>query len=1014
MLYGGLDQNIDPVIITQKICSSIYSGITTTELDNLASQICMGMITDHPDFGVLGSRIAISNHQKNTDESLYDVVVKLRTNKDVHGNLAPLVSEEYADIVYKNMSTIQDMIDMERDYLIDFFGFKTLEKSYLLKITLGGNKKQKIVERPQHLFMRVAIGIHGTDFEKVKKTYDNLSLKRYTHATPTLFNASTPFPQLSSCYLLSTEDSVDGIFETITDCAKISKWSGGIGIHISNIRSNGSYIRKTAGYSDGIMPMLKVYNDTARYINQGGGKRNGSFAMYLEPHHADVFTFLDARKNVGSDEIRARDLFYALWVPDYFMECVEKNQDWYLMDPDACPRLNEVIGEEYKSLYKKYVEEGKYVRKIKSRELWEAIISSQIEHGMPYIGYKDHVNRKNNQQHYGTIKSSNLCVSGDTLIQVKISNKPDNIPIRNLLNQEVEVWNGKEWSKTVVKKTGENQKLLSVSFSNGSILKCTEYHKFYILENGEEKVYEAQELKTGMRIIPYIKWSEFSGLKTDVDDVCITNINECSEREDTYCFNEPLEHKGIFNGVITGQCIEINEYSDKEEQAVCNLSSICLSQMLESPYFGDIQKTMKWYSLLTTEEKQKYKYYEEGKLKMYTLPDCVYCKLLKGLLKDCNLEFEEIGEEEAEKLRIMSNPSLSVVKPFETVPQLFSVIGDEVEHLGGYDDNWKILKPKINYLHLRSLAYEMTQNLNKVIDINFYPTEKTRKSNMKHRPIGLGVQGLADVFFKLKLPFTSKESRQINKEIFETIYYGSMEASIDLAKEEGTYETYKGSPLSQGKFQYNLWGLKDADLSGMWDWGRLRNKLLKYGSRNSLNIALMPTASTASIFGNVESFEMITSNLYTRNVLSGVFTIVNKYLIKDLITIDMWNEDIKDRLIFDKGSVQNFKKMPKFLRDIYKTAFEEDQKILIKMSAERGVFVCQSQSLNLFFDKPSFQELTSCHFYGWKQGLKTGSYYIRTKSALTGQNFGLDANKEKKLKEEKVIEEDEGCLSCGA
>jgi ribonucleotide reductase alpha subunit len=1114
LLYGGLDKTIDPAIITQKICSRMSSGITTTELDNLASQICMGMIIDNPDFGTLGARIVISNHQKNTDDDFLSVVTDLKNNKDIQGNLAPLVSEELYNIVLNNTEFLQNMIDFERDYLLDYFGFKTLERSYLLKVNEG--KVKRIVERPQHLFLRVAIGIHGDDFESVKKTYDNMSLKNYTHATPTLFNAGTNHPQLSSCFLAGTEDSVEGIFETMTDCAKISKWSGGIGLHISNIRANGSYIRKTAGTSDGIVPMLKVYNDIARYINQGGGKRNGSFAIYLEPHHADVIPFLEARKNVGPEELRARDLFYALWVSDYFMECIEKNYDWYLMDPDQSYGLNEVYGDEYTELYKKYVEEGKYMKKIKARELWEHIIASQIEHGMPYISYKDHVNRKSNQKHYGTIKSSNLCVSGDTMILTKNGY----FPIKSLEKQNIEVWNGKEWSKTVAKKTGENQKLLKVKFTNGLELKCTEYHKFYI-ENGTfEKsvpvIVEAKDLKKDMRIITFetdvvndndnhlkyaytdglhctennyyvpinnsidskIRWLEgyFDGNgcinendgiqfssdnlnfireiiyllqtlgittqiktleKSYIDSIGLnklinmgfkpkrldvsnsrlphhktnmyTKIEDVIDEdiyEDTYCFNEPLEHKGIFNGIITGQCNEINEYSDKDETAVCNLASICLPKILEYPF------TEEWRKLSDS----KVSVYEDPDriLKIYSKSDCDYCKLLKALLKRCKLRYVEIDEEEANYLRLTYNPES---KPFETVPQLFSVkdFDKEIIYLGGYDDNWKLLSPKINYNKLYELAYELTVNLNKVIDINFYPTEKTRISNMKHRPIGLGVQGLADVFMTLKLPFTSDEAREINKEIFETIYFGSMSASVYLAKRDGRYPTYEGSPLSEGKFQYNLWGLKDVDLSGRWKWGELRNDLLKYGSRNSLNIALMPTASTASIFGNVESFEAITSNLYTRNVLSGVFTMINKYLIKDLIDLEIWNQDTKDRLIYNKGSVQNLRALPKFLRDVYKTSFEIDQKQIIKMSAERGVFVCQSQSLNLFFDKPTFKELTACHFYGWKNGLKTGSYYIRTRSAISGQNFGLDPRKEKQLREEKINDvEDEGCLSCGA
>ena len=855
-------EDVDPILITQKLSSRITPGITTTELDTLASQICMSMVMDHPNFGILASKIAISNHQKNTEESILNVAKQLYNNVDENNEKCPLISDELYEIICKDYKIIDDMIDMERDFLLDFFGFRTLEKSYLLKV---GAKNKKIVERPQHLFMRVALGIYENDFENVKKLYDNLSLKNYTHATPTLFNAGTKYAQLSSCYLIGTEDSVEGIFETITDCAKISKWSGGIGVHISNIRANGSYIRKTAGHSDGIIPMLKVYNDTARYINQSG-KRNGSFAIYLEPYHADIFDFLDAKKNVGSDEIRARDLFYALWVPDLFMETVEKDGDWYLMCPNVCPGLPDVYGDKFNELYNKYIQEGKYVKKIKARDLWKAIIAAQVELGIPYIGYKDHVNKKNNQSNIGTIKSSNLC-------------------------------------------------------------------------------------------------------------------------------------------------IEINEVSDSSETAVCNLASICLPSIIVKPDFIDEVKNIQWQILLNKDEKVITKRIFNGKLKLFSTYDCTYCKLLKTLLKDTNIEYEEIDGEQAEKYRIMSEPSLSVVKPFETVPQLFTLYDNKVYHIGGYDDTWEILKPKINYKKLFDLSYELIKNLNTVIDKNFYPTEKTKISNMRHRPVGLGVQGLADVFLALKLSFDSDDARKINKEIFETMYFGAMTASCDIAKEEGTYSTFEGSHLSEGKFQFNLWGIKDEDLSGKWNWSELRKNVKEFGVRNSLLIALMPTASTSQIMGSyVEAFEPLTSNLYNRRTLAGEFTIVNPYLIKDLISLDLWNDDIKNRLQYDRGSVQNIKGLPKFLKDIYKTAYEIPQRSIITMSAERAPFVCQSQSLNLFFDKPDFKKLTAAHFLGWKSGLKTGSYYIRSKPAMASQRFGMDIDKEKTFQEEDSKE----CLTCSA
>jgi ribonucleoside-diphosphate reductase alpha subunit len=849
-LLEGID-NIDAILITQKICNRIYPGITTTELDILASEVCMSMVAENPNFGILGSRLAISNHQKNTKENFLDVVTDLENNTEI-------LSHEIVEIAKKYETEINNIINYERDYLLDYFGFKTLEKSYLLKI----NKKP--VERPQHLFMRVAIGIHGKDLENIKKTYDNISLKNYTHATPTLFNAGTKFPQLSSCYLSATEDSIEGIFETITDCAKISKWAGGIGIHISNIRGKGSYIRKTGGYSDGIMPMLKVYNDVARYVNQGGGKRNGSFAMYLEPWHADIFQFLDAKKNHGAEEERARDLFYAMWMPDLFMEKVENNEDWYLMCPDKCPGLPDVYGEDFNKLYNKYVNENKYIKKIKAREVWEAIISSQVETGIPYIGYKDHVNRKNNQKNIDTIRSSNLC-------------------------------------------------------------------------------------------------------------------------------------------------IEINEVSNKEETAVCNLASICLPSMLENPVIESFIPNVRWIKLLNKEEKILYNYFYEGKLKIYSKENCDYCKLLKSLLDKSGLYYDEINGEEAEKYRIMSEPTILTAKPFETVPQLFSFYKDEIYHLGGYDNSWKFLKPRINYNKLYNMAYELTINLNKIIDKNFYPIEKTRTSNLRHRPIGIGVQGLADLFIKLKLPFDSSESMKINKEIFETIYYGAITSSIDISEKEGSYSSFEGSPLSKGEFQFNLWGLNDEDLSGRYDWNSLREKVFKNGVRNSLLIALMPTASTSQILGSNECFEPITSNIYNRRTLAGEFTVINKYLVEDLITLDLWNEDTKDRLIYDKGSVKNIKGLPTFIKNIYKTVWEISQKNIIQMSADRGPFVCQSQSLNLFFEKPTFKTLHSAHFTGWKLGLKTGSYYIRSKPATGSQRFGFDPIKEKELKKE-----DEECLNCSA
>ncbi len=865
-------ESIDPIIITQKICSRIYPGITTTELDILASDICMGMVTDNPEYSVVASRIVVSNHQKNTKENFLEVVKTLENNIDINGIKSPLISDDLLRVATKYESQIQNMIDMERDYLLDFFGFKTLERSYLLKINTPNGKK--IIERPQHLFMRVAIGIHGEDLENVEKTYNCLSLKEYTHATPTLFNAGGPRNQLASCFLSAIDDSIEGIFETYKDCGLISKWAGGIGVHISNIRSKGSYIRKTGGLSDGLIPLLKTFNSIARQFNQGG-KRLGSFAMYLEPWHADIFDFLNAKRNQGAEDERARDLFYALWIPDLFMEKVQKNDDWYLMCPDKCPGLNECYGDDFVSLYNKYVSENKYNKKIKARDVWESIITSQIETGTPYMLYKDAANHKSNQKNIGTIKSSNLCA-------------------------------------------------------------------------------------------------------------------------------------------------EIVEVSNKDETSVCNLASICLPSILETPN----KNYDKWFNLIENDYKQITKYYfsNESRLKLFSSYDCTYCKLLKKLLKDLNINFDEIDNIQAEEYRQKAiekgnKKELSKLsKPFETVPQLFSVLNDDIKYLGGYTDNWNVLKPRINYNKLKQLSYDLTINLNKIIDINYYPIEKTRVSNLRHRPIGIGVQGLADLFMLLKLPFDSDSSMIINKHIFETMYYGAMTSSLDLAKIHGPYSTFNGSPLSEGKFQFDLWGINYDDLSGMWNWESLRTDVMKFGVMNSLLIALMPTASTSQIMKNNECFEPYTSNIYTRRTLAGEFTVVNQHLVNDLVSLDLWNEDTKDRIIYDRGSVQNLKDFPSFLKEIYKTVWEISQKNLIMMSAQRGPFVCQSQSLNLWFEKPDFNKLLNAHFTGWKLGLKTGSYYIRTKPALSSQRFGLDIEKEKKFEKEKSNQttDEEGCLNCSA
>ena len=727
-LAYGLSEHVDTFAVAQKVIEGIYDGVTTSQLDNLAAEIAASMTTRHPDFALLAARIAVSNLHKNTKKSFSETMQDLYEYIDPHtGKKAPLLADDVYEIISKNRELLDSTIIYDRDFGYDYFGFKTLEKSYLLK--LNG----KVAERPQHLLMRVAVGIHKDDIDSVIETYNLMSERWFTHATPTLFNAGTPKPQLSSCFLLQMEDdSIEGIYNTLKSCAKISQSAGGIGLSMHNIRATGSYIRGTNGTSNGIVPMLRVFNDTARYVDQGGGKRKGSFAIYLEPWHADIFDFLELKKNHGKEELRARDLFYALWIPDLFMERVEADGEWSLFCPNEAPGLYDTYGDKFRELYLKYEEDGRARKKVKAQELWFAILESQIETGTPYMLYKDACNEKSNQKNLGTIKSSNLCT-------------------------------------------------------------------------------------------------------------------------------------------------EIVEYTSPDEIAVCNLASIAL------PRF---------------------------------------------------------------------------------------VVNGEFDHQKLFD-----------------ITYVITKNLNKVIDINYYPVEAARRSNMRHRPIGIGVQGLADTFILMRMPFDSEEARQLNKEIHETIYYAAMTASKDLSKKFGPYETYAGSPVSQGIFQYDMWNVAPTN---RWEWDVLKEEVKKYGVRNSLLIAPMPTASTSQILGNNECFEPYTSNIYTRRVLSGEFPIVNKHLLKDLVKLNLWNESMKNKIIAANGSIQDIPEIPAELKEIYKTVWEIKQRAIIDMAADRGAYICQSQSLNLFIQDANFAKLTSMHFYAWKKGLKTGMYYLRTKSAADAIKFTVD------------------------
>ena len=747
--YGLNPDFVDAMEIAQKVIAGIYDGISTWELDNLAAETAASLIPKHPDYSILASRIAVSRLHKTTKKKFSETIQDLHSYIDPETGLdAGLISDETYNVVMKFKDKLDSAVIHDRDFNFEYFGFKTLEKSYLLKM-LG-----RPAETPQHMYMRVAVGIWGDDIKNAIKTYELLSTHMMTHATPTLFNAGTKKPQLSSCFLLTmSEDSIPGIYKTLSDVALISQNAGGIGLAIHNIRATGSYIRGTNGKSNGIVPMLKVFNETARYVDQGGGKRKGSFAIYLEPWHDDVEDFLELRKNTGKEERRARDLFLALWIPDIFMERVQEDGEWPFFSPSEVPGLHELYGAKFNEKFLQAEQEGKARRTVKARDLWAKILDSQIETGTPYILFKDAANRKSNQQNLGTIKSSNLCT-------------------------------------------------------------------------------------------------------------------------------------------------EIIEYTSKDETAVCNLASIPVNKFLRST-------------------------------------DNRTSKISRG-------------------------------------------------------------KCEVDHELLYNVSYQTTLNLNKVIDVNYYPTPETLKSNMRHRPIGIGIQGLADLYAIMGIPFTCQEARKINEEIFETIYFASMTASMDLAKKHGAYETFEGSPLSEGKFQFNLWGFEDKDLSGRWDWAKLRKDVMKNGARNSLLLAPMPTASTAQIMGNNEAFEPFTSNIYTRRTLSGEFIIVNKHLVKDLINLGLWNEDVKNMIIIQKGSVQNIAGIPEDIKEVYKTVWEIKQKDLIEMSAGRGKFICQSQSLNLFIEGVNAAKLTAAHFHSWKLGLKTGMYYLRTKAAVDAiAGLGIDVGKYK-------------------
>ncbi len=1084
----GKLNKIDIDVITQKVVSRLYDEITSSEIDEESARIAINMI-ENEEYPKLAARIVVSNLHKNTIECFSEVMGLLHQNVDSNGNPAPIVSDVFMEFVTKYKNELNEYIDYTRDYIFDYFGFKTLEKSYLFKIN------GKVVERPQHMYMRVAVALNRDNLDDILKTYDLISQGYYTHASPTLFNAGKNYQNFSSCFLLGTEDSMEGIFKTISDCAIISKMGGGIGVHISNIRAKGSVIRKTNGKSDGIVPMLKVYNETSCYSNQSGA-RKGSFAIYLEPWHADIMAFLDLRKNQGHENVRARDLFYALWIPDLFMEKIEKNEDWYLMCPDECPGLSDVYGEEFEKLYNKYVQEKRYKTVVKAQEVWFKVLEAQIETGTPYLLYKDSVNKKSNQKNVGVIKSSNLCVAPETMI---LTSK-GYYSIEELENKEVEVWNGQEWSKTVIQKTGENQNLIKVVLSNGSELECTEYHKFYIATGKRPSNYpiikqiEAKNLKPSMKLIK----SNFPIIKDGLTDfnypyehglfsadgtlegkgklpriTLYGNKKEFVNNIETRIDPKPEDKKGRINcrlpiNIKEKYTVPVNYNLDIKlrwlEGLVDGDGCICKSENMTAIQVSSIHKdfleNVKYMLQTMGCDPKICVMHEEHQRDGYEYYDCKKCYRLLITSWDvaqlCNLGFKPnrlllSGEFPRKNTKrwiqvkdVITTNRISDTYCFKEEKRGMGIfngiltgqcseitlVSNDKETavcnlasiaLPKYIETDSDGKQFFNHQKLYDVAKFLITPMNRVIDYNYYPTKEAELSNFKHRPLGIGIQGLHDVFIMMKLNYSSEGAKKLNKEIFETIYYATLSGSNELAKKDGPYETFQGSPMSEGILQFDMWENEEEEyLSGRWDWNALKEEIKKHGVRNSMLTTCMPTASTAQILGNCESIEPFDSCIFKRRVLSGEYLVVNKHLIKDLLDLKLWNKDMKDLIIANGGSIQNIDIIPQNIKNIYKTVWEISMKDLINLSADRARFIDHTQSLNLFMANPTFSKLTSMHFYGWKKGLKTGIYYLRSKGASDAGKFSVDPELERRLKENEQaklicsLQNKEECMMCSS
>jgi ribonucleoside-diphosphate reductase alpha chain len=1105
----NLNNFVFKTIVLNDLCEDVVGRLPKSmkyiEFINYMADYCASKVSYHPEYNKLASYICVKKLHLQTYDDVTQIAEILYYNKDVHNNHAPIISKQLYDIYMKHKDIINKTIDFNRDYDIDYFGIKTLERSYLMRINKNiSNSTKFIIERPQHLFMRVSFGIHGENLEKAFETYHYMSQKYFIHATPTLFNAGTPFPQNSSCFLLGCEDSMEGIMESQKEMALISKFTGGVGVHFSSIRGKNSLIRSANGLSDGILPLCVYTCKLSRYVNQGG-KRGGAIAVYLEVHHPDIFEFCELRiPNTGNDDNRARDLFLALWVCDLFMKRVENDEMWSLMCPDECPNLNKTYGDEFEKLYIKYEQEKRYKKQVKARDLFEHILNCQMSSGLPYIAFKDNVNRKSNQQNLGTIRSSNLCVHGDTMIFTDKGYKN----ISSIVNTEVNVWNGKEWSNVTVRKTNSNVDLIRVNFSNGVFLDCTPQHKFYIQTDyySSIKEVEAKDLKNNDNIIklklpeaiefgnddfkyPYTH-GFFCGDGTTCDNYSKTKkvpllslygektnllpfldhtshgklLKQNNTTRITLTLHKDLENKYVvpMNHSIDirlrwfeGLCDSDGTISKNGTNEALQISSIHKDFLINVRYMlhtlgveSKIKLCFNAGKRLLPDGKGGNKLYDCQKLwrllvsssGLFTLSSLGFSpKRLKYTIRKPNRNAEQFIKVTGIEKSYESVDTFCFTEPKRHMGVFNGILTGQCIEIMEYSDENEtavcnlasiclprfIENGKYNFEKLQEITRICIRNLNKVIDINYYPTEKAKRSNMRHRPVGLGIQGLSDLYNILELPFESDEAVLLNKKIFETIYFAAIDESCKLAQKYGPYETFQGSPFSKGQLQFHLWGMTVDDLvtKNEYDWHGLIKDVVQFGTLNSLTTALMPTASTSQIMKCSECMEPIMSNMFTRSTLAGEFTVINENLINALEKINLWNEDMRHKILDNKGSIQKIDEIPQKIREIYKTAFELKLKSIVSQAADRGPFIDQSQSMNLFMEEQDRTKLRSALFYGWKRGLKTGMYYLRTTPAADALKFGLDIKQNENTPKIKPKEEEEevfvcrmekGCVVCGS